>query len=362
LVILSGLSFFLFISIFFAPDKVLAFYRYFIFLLGLGFFWLIVKVEYNKTKMAIVFLSGLIIQGVFAVQQFLNQGTPAFKWLGLAAHSPADLGVSVIETVGFGGVPERWLRAYGSLDHPNILGGLMAIGLIIIISVIVNHQRINNKKTDWRFITYNLSFVILSAGLIFSFSRSALVSFAFGLIVFFIFYFIKKDWLALKRIGGSAVLFVVLLSLIFINYQNLFYTRASTSTRLEAKSFSERKMYLDDSFSLIKNNWLFGVGIGNYTKALSEKDLRRPWYYLQPVHNVFLLVWAEAGIFSLLFFIALLACLFWQAIKKNNVLGLSVLAILAIIMIFDHYLWSLHFGILFFWLLIGFLFSSEREK
>jgi O-antigen ligase len=109
---------------------------------------------------------------------------------------------------------------------------------------------------------------------------------------------------------------------------------------------------------LIKKNWLFGSGIGNYTKTLAVKEPQRPWYYLQPVHNTFLLVWAETGIFGLLFFIALLGFLFLQSVKKKNILSLSILSILAIIMIFDHYLWSLHFGILFFWIIIGFIYKN----
>lgn len=359
-IILSGLDLIIFISIFFAPDKVLAVYRYALFLLGLGLFWLIIKAQYNKAKLAIAFFSGLAIQGILAVQQFLTQGTFASKWLGMANHSPIDLGVSVVETRGADGVAERWLRAYGSLDHPNILGGLLAIGLIILIQVIINHQRPLGKKSDWKFILYHLALIILAIGLIFSFSRSALVGFAAGLAIFFIFYLVKKNWPVIKKLSGVVILLAILFGAIFINYQSLFVTRAVGTARLETNSTFERKMYLDDSFSLLKKDWLFGAGIGNYTKALSETDLRRPWYFLQPVHNVFLLVWAEIGIFGLLFYAAFLAFLLWQAFKKNSVLGLSVLAVLAIIMVFDHYLWSLHFGVLFFWGLAGYLIKSFK--
>lgn len=359
-IILSGLDLVVFISIFFAPDKILAIYRYALLLLGLGLFWLIVKAEYSKKKLAIAFFSGLVIQGVLAIQQFLTQSAPAFKWLGMAAHSPADFGVSVVETAGADGIPERWLRAYGSLDHPNILGGLLAIGLIILALIIIKHQRLDNKKTDWKFIICCLSFIIIGVGLIFSFSRSALAVFAAGLIIFFVFYLVKKDRPAVKKLSGTIILFAILAGLIFLNYQSLFITRAQGTARLETKSFSERKMYLDDSLALLKKNWLFGVGLGNYTKALSENDLHRPWYYLQPVHNTFLLVWTETGIFGLLFFLGFLGYLAFQAIRKKNILSLSVLAGLAIIMSLDHYPWSLHFGVLFFWLAAGAVYKNNN--
>lgn len=359
-IILSGLDLIFFISILFAPDKALALYRYVIFLLGLGLFWLLLKTTYDKARLAIAFFSGLVIQGVLAVQQFLMQETFASKWLGMAAHLPINLGVSVVETRGSDGVAERWLRAYGSLDHPNILGGVMAIGLIILILVIANYKRPLDKKYDWKFIAYYLSLIVIAVGLIFSFSRSALFAFAVGMAIFFIFSLFKKDWLKIKKAGGAIIVFIILFGAIFASYQSLFVTRAIGAERLETNSSFERRMYLNDSLALIKKNWLIGSGIGNYTKALSETDLRRPWYYLQPVHNVFLLVWEETGIFGLLFYIFIFVYFFWQSLKKNNVVGLSVLPALAIIMMFDHYIFSMHFGILFFFGLLGYLIKSFK--
>ncbi|MDD5527377.1 MAG: O-antigen ligase family protein [Patescibacteria group bacterium] len=367
LIILSGLDLFVFISIFFAPDLVLAAYRYVLFLLGLGLFWLIVKTEYDNIKLAIAFFSGLLIQSGLAIWQFLNQGTFAFKWLGLAAHLPGDLGASVIETTGSDGVAERWLRAYGSLDHPNILGGVLALSLIIIIYIFISgylekeeikKEKIKNKK----FFIFYLLFFLLFTALLFTFSRSAFLALAVGIVIFLAMIIFKKDWPALKRLGLVMILAGILSGVIFFTYQNLFITRAVGAARLEQKSFSEREMYLTDSQKIIEKNWLFGSGIGNYTKALSSSDLKRPWYYLQPVHNAFLLVWAEIGIFGLFFFAALLIYLFLQSWKKNNILSLSILVALVIMMMFDHYLWSLPFGILFFWILIGLIYKSLNKN
>ena len=327
-------------------------------MLGIGLFWLIVKTEYDNKKLAIAFFSGLFLQSVLAIWQFLNQGAFSCKWLGLAAHSPADLGASVIETVGADGVPERWLRAYGSLDHPNIFGGVLAIGLILIILAIINLKRTDSKKTDKKFIIYNLSFIILTVGFIFTFSRSAALALAIGIIFYLIFYFLKKDWPALKRLGLIIFLAAIMASAIFSGYSNLFITRTQASSRLEIKSLTERQDYLQDSLKIIKSKWLFGAGIGNYTKELAVENSKRPWFDLEPVHNAFLLVWAEIGIGGLSFFIALFVYLFIQSWRKNNILNLSIIAILVIIMMFDHYLWSLPFGVLFFWLALGFVYKN----
>jgi hypothetical protein len=373
-IILSGLDLFVFISIFFAPDIILAAYRYILFLLGLGLFWLIVKVKYDNKKMAIAFFSGLILQSGLAIWQFLDQGTFANKWLGLAIHNPSDLGTSVIETVGADGVPERWLRAYGSLDHPNILGGLLAVGLIIFICYFIN---LTNKKQldknvgknnssrnnftssrEGAFLTSYFLLLTLFLGLIFTFSRSAALAMLIGLIIFLIFIIKQKNWLQLKRLGLAVLIAAAMLGLIFASYSNLFITRTQVSSRLEIKSLTERSNYLKDSFKVIKRDWLFGIGIGNYTRELAVENPQRPWFDLEPVHNAFLLVWAEIGIFGLAFFIALLAYIFIQSWKKNNALNLSIIAVLVIIMMFDHYLWSLPFGIVFFWLAIGFVYKN----
>jgi hypothetical protein len=360
IIILSGLDLFIFISIFFASDIVLAFYRYAVFLLGVSLFWLIAKVKYDKVKMALAFFSALFIQSVIDIQQFLTQSTFASKWLGIALHPSGEPGTSVVETRGVDGMAERWLRAYGSLDHPNILGGLLAAGLVVLIYYFIKRKETNHKITNYQLpITNYFLLVILFVGLLFTFSRSAFLVLIIGFLVIFIFNLIKKDKLAVKRLGGLMILLAVIFGAIFINYQNLFITRSNTAARLEAKSFSERKMYFDDSIKLIKKNWLFGVGVGNYTKALANSNPRQPWYYLQPVHNVFLLVWVEIGIFGLLFFVSFLGYLFWRTIKNKNALGLSLLLGLVIIMSLDHYLWSLHFGVLFFWLLAGFIYKEK---
>ncbi len=126
--LVAGLELAVFISIFFATDNGLAIFYYLRFLLGIGFLWLIVSASYSEAKFILSLLSGFFIQALLAVWQFITQSTFSFKWLGLASHYASELGVSVVEAGG-----ERWLRAYGGLDHPNMLGGVMAVGIILVL-------------------------------------------------------------------------------------------------------------------------------------------------------------------------------------------------------------------------------------
>jgi len=179
-----------------------------------------------------------------------------------------------------------------------------------------------------------------------------------------------------KGLAEIILLLGVLAFLLFNQYQNLVETRSSVSLlasgRLENKSNIARLESYKNSWQLIKNNWLMGVGAGNYTLALKNKLAENlASYDYQPAHNVFLLVWAETGIVGLLFFIILFLYLLISNFKflisnqcpifNNPIINIGIIIFLLIIIIFDHWLWSLHFGILFFWLIIGLVYRRGRD-
>ncbi|MEK7203088.1 MAG: hypothetical protein AAB653_02120, partial [Patescibacteria group bacterium] len=83
--------------------------------------------------------------------------------------------------------------------------------------------------------------------------------------------------------------------------------------------------------------------------------------------NVFFLVWGETGIIGLIFFIGIIIYLIILNLKifrQNHenqisvILNLSILLALIILLNFDHWLWSLHFGALFFWLIMGMVYKQ----
>ena len=139
-----------------------------------------------------------------------------------------------------------------------------------------------------------------------------------------------------------------------------------SNARLEVKSNTERIESYGVAKNLIKNNWLFGAGIGNYTLAMQEELIsdKDSWFY-QPVHNTILLIWTEIGIFGLLSFLSLIGYLFFKWIKNYktkkqwSLIMLPILTAIIIMMVLDHWWWSLHFGILLFWFVLGLML---REK
>ncbi len=377
-----GLAITIFVSVFFAPDKLIAVYKCGVFLLGIGLFWLIVRANYNKLKLIYAFLAGIFLQACLGIWQFLTQSSFANKWLGMAAHNAGDLGVSVVETLR----GERWLRAYGGLDHPNVLGGVLTIAILLVINAIIKNHKSNAPYFKFSIFNFQFSifkhylffisyflFLIFVAALFFTFSRGAWAGLIIGLLVMLFMAVVRKDLIMQKKLLQIILISSVLIFILFSQFQDLVLTRLSQDARLEVKSNNERVESLRESWEIIKGNWLFGVGIGNYILGIKNYELRitntngdKPAWYYQPVHNVFLLVWAELGIFGLLFFILIPLFIIHNSLFKNNLrsknltLNITLLAAITAMFMVDHWWWSLHFGVLLFWLILGLIFAIDR--
>jgi len=405
----------------FAVDQALAFYKLGWLVLGAGLFWLIVKANYNRLKLLYGVLAGIFFQAALGIWQFLSQSSFANKWLGLASHNAADLGTSVIEAIGADGLGERWLRAYGGLDHPNIFGGMLAIGILLVIGQIIMMERENNFQfslvepgqaifnfqtifNDKIFKIINwLLLPVFTAALFFSFSRAGWLALAVALAVMMIIAVAGRNLKSQKSLAEIILIMGLAWFLLFSQYQNLIASRLGGEGRLEEKSTSERLTSYQESWLMIKNNWITGVGLGNYTLALSRQTPGKNSFYYQPAHNVFMLVWSEVGIVGLLFFAGLLFAIArssdalagatrqslvelrireiakfipseerdprFPSVARNDKKeyrdsrnGIIILIALIVIMSFDHWLWSLHFGVLFFWLVLGLAASRERDE
>jgi len=352
-----------------AIDKLLALYKFSWLILGVGLFWLIVSANYDKLKLIYAVFAGFFLQAILGVWQFFSQSSFSNKWLGLAAHDPAQLGTSVIEFVARDGIGERWLRAYGGLDHPNILGGVMAIVIILIINQIViqgknfgitNYElRITNtvKKIIWW-----IFLAVFSVALFFSFSRGAWLAVLVGGFFMLISFAIRRDLKSQKAMLTAILFSSILIGVLFFQYNELVITRLTDNSRLEIKSKVERVASYREAIGMIKKYPITGVGLGNYTLALSRQIPNQESFYYQPTHNVFLLIWAEVGIFGLLFFIGLMIYLFARCFTARNNMVAASLIVLIILMSIDHWLFSLHFGILFFWLILGMAESEKRKS
>lgn len=336
--ILVGLDLFVFISIFLSPVFSISLVRYLFFLLSISLFFIILNLKISLRKTLIVFIFSIFLSSLLAIFQFFSQNTWANKYLGMAVHDSSVLGTSVLEG-NFG----RFLRAYANQDHPNIFGALVFVALIFSLFLFLKYK-FNLKEKILFYITYFTLFL----GLILSFSRSAglALSFSLFLILFCLILERKKDILEkyLKILSFSLIFAIIF----FFIFKDLIISRLETKSRLEIISKNERIEQIHGSSEIIKNNLWLGIGYGAYHQKLMDLNPNLKAYQAQPVHNVFLLVLSEIGIWGLIFFIWFLIYIFLQSTKNNYFyINYALFSGLFIFMIFDHYLWGLPFGTLF---------------
>lgn len=356
--LIVALDIWYFLTIFFSANQALAWQKYIWFLLSVVLFCLILESRYSQIKLVASLLSGAFVQALLAIWHFIEQKTLAFKWLGLSEHTAYDLGHSVIETIQGG----RWLRAYGGLDHPNILAAYLLIALLILIYFYIFFQAQGFVQKRNRLVSMFM-ICAFSLGIFFSFSRSTWLALSALLPLALVLLWQDK---ARRKL---LVKIIILISSVFLIFSFIFsditLTRLGAEGRLEKKSNNERLESLVGARNIIKDNWCVGVGAGSYTLILTELQAGRDAWEYQPTHNTVLLVTAELGVVGAFLYFVLIFYVLLKLIKTRKqgsaFLTLPLLALL-IISLFDHWLFSLHFGFLLFWLVLGISVRALKEK
>ncbi len=297
-------------------------------ILLLAFGYLAYRNELFRERLPFWAVLSLVPVALFALGQGVFQFVPAFKWLGIALQDPAVRGVSVIE-VG----TERFLRAYGSFPHPNILGGWMVFATLVSLREwMVRHER-------WGWLAASILF---AAALYASFSRSAWIACVVG--------GGALAWAAWKKRASKRFALAVILIALPIGgavalKPELVLTRIASQQRLEVKSVNERAASVTQGLGVIKA-YPFGTGFEAYRvgleRACTSSGCVTP---AEPPHLVPLLALVELGWIRLA--VAVLAIFYaswrvrslsWKGAEPVFLLPMVVIACL------DHYLWSLWAG------------------
>jgi O-antigen ligase len=123
---------------------------------------------------------------------------------------------------------------------------------------------------------------------------------------------------------------------------------------LENISNTERLNQTNEAINIIKENLFSGIGINNYTSQLKLFDIeeREAWNY-QPVHNVYLLSLAELGLLGFITFLTIFAFLLYKCFKNKLFFDFFLIISILMLFLFDHWLWSLHFGIMFLFFILA---------
>jgi len=344
------LFFYLMIVSFRSPAPSVSFYYLFLIFSAVLFAYLVKYIPKIFVYRAFLF-SGLI-QGCLAFYQLITQKIVANKWLGVSEHLPATLGTSVVEFAD-----ERILRAYGSLPHPNVLGGFLFIviffGIYLWLDFYKKHQSniltgVFKKINLWNLVFIIIAIIISSYGLLATFSRGALLALALSLFSLILISIFQRNWLTVNIVFKYLVIFFVVALSFNSFFPGAWSARINMDGRLEEKSVIERV----DPFSQLGwdnyKNVFFGQGLGMNTLATLKKYPNQPIYNVQPIHDIFILMFAELGLIGSFFIFNVVRKIIKSA-DKIDIMSTSLILGLIIIGFFDHYLWTSWTG----WLLMS---------
>jgi hypothetical protein len=246
-------------------------------------------------------LGGLaVIHGTVSVMQFVVQGSVGLSFLGELGLDPQVRGTSVIEVAG-----QRWLRAYGLLPHPNVLGGVLGIAMLVCMGLLLQPgpQSQNPGFRRWLW----AAVITACGGLLVSFSRSAWLGTGLGLLYLtattrlwrrIVLLRTHLDWRAWPVRAGAAAAAILLL-ITGATFGRLVYARlGGAGSLLEQNSISERTRDATQAWMLIRHLPLTGVGTGYYVDALWAwaHATGQTFPAFQDVHNVPLMLGAEMGV------------------------------------------------------------------
>jgi putative inorganic carbon (hco3(-)) transporter len=296
----------------------------------LGFYFSAVqyyKNNLNKISLTI-FIIGLCVasQGVVGIFQNFSQVGEISTWQDVSSINPEDV----------------MTRVYGTIQpyNPNLFGGYLVASLPCLFGSFIFTFLDKKYKIAGGFLFLAL---LTSFALILSGCRGAYIGFLAMMVLFFGFLakFIwvdlidKKDFfkkLYLSFLGSAVVIsmgIVLFVSSIRTRVFSIFAMRSDSST-------SFRFNVYQSAIHMIKDNWLFGIGVGNQNFREIYGLYMRTGFDALSAYSVFLEISVESGIFALLAFLGFLGTLVYGAVKfilSEKNLKTSVVVIIALISI-----------------------------
>lgn len=291
---LAGLTALSLVSLLAPPDKRLA-----LFLPSLATAWLMLLfVVRERPRTAPVLAAVAILQSAVALGQVLLQRDLGLRALGELPLDPAQRGVVVLWADG-----QRWLRGYGLTNHPNMLGALLTV---LILLLLVELPLVRGQPRRLMAVAIGVG----GLGVLASASRAAWLALAGGALLWGLGRWQlgqrarhlqpppivnalapaalwRKRLAALVALAGVAALTAAAGPLLASRLLDL-------GSEIEARSLNERQRDLALAWHLFRQHPLTGVGLGHY---LAEARSVVP--QARVVHNVPLLVAAELGAIGL---------------------------------------------------------------
>ncbi len=294
--------------------------------MGFLLWWLVHHHWLLQRKLVIFSLAGMLIfQSVIGLGQFIRQTSvfPSYSWFG---ESRLEYRAGLAR--GNFGDTERVLP-YGTTAHPNILGGVLAVGCLCLWTTL--------KKHTWAIEFSSLFFILASAlsliTLALTQSWSAWFCLAAGTTVLKTTQlFKKKPKLVLQLVSIGMLLFLLTPVVIYFLAQHS-----------QLPSITRRNTLNQAAIQLFVQHPLTGVGLNAFTAKLEDVSPHTEVVrFVQPAHHVGLLWLAETGGVGIVIVgVILLVLQKTVFVSKKTSCPLTLLFILSAflpLMSLDHYL------------------------
>jgi hypothetical protein len=285
----------------------------------LGFYVFVNNYYSERTIYMTLFLSATFFATI-GIWQVLKGGTIGLYLFGERSFSQSTPGIALASVGG-----REILRAYSTFSHPNSFAGYLGVIIILFVSA---HKILKNKYFLLALFPIILVFIL-------TFSLSSLVA----ILLVGLFYLIAKKDKHL-RILTQSVFFVIYFSSMIIP---VFAKKLISLLNETGPSVVDRLKLSYLAGKMIAGNFLTGTGLNTFiiNIPLVNKGMENFWE-LQPVHNVFLSVFSEGGIFVMAGLFVLINII----IKNVNSKHLFIIIFILITSFFDHYWISLQQNLL----------------
>lgn len=252
----------------------------------------------------IIIISWVFFEGIMSFSQYIFKG---------ALGRYIEEGVI---NIAFGKITSESqfiFRSFGTFVSPNRLAAFLTLTLIIISLSFFKQSIIKNN-----FFTF-LSFVFGIIGLALSFSRTSWLAFTLFILTS-IFTLIRKGYQLDKK--AKKVVFIILAFLLTIAPFIIIRIESLLTAFSYYGTGSVRWKLIKEALHLISLKPFLGVGFNHFTWAMVKwpiTDVRH--IFLSPVHNVYLLLAAEAGLPALFLFLLAIMSSLKEIHKKRKKIG-----------------------------------------
>lgn len=248
---------------------------------------------------------GALFQASFGLLQYWNGRTFGLDVLGeVSEYISSILSTTAVRD-------SKVFRISAFVGHPNLLGIYLAACLPLAIGGMML-----NRGPAWRF-CFALATAVGGVALVLTQSRSSWAGFAAALVLLLALMLMHRR---MFRRSMSAVAFsIVALAIVFGTFQEPIMKRLFESVE---GSTTGREEFKEDAGRLIDDYVWFGVGLSQYVHELPpymKYSLRAYSYWVPPVHNIYLLWWAETGLVGLSIHLAMWAAIVLMAWRNLRV-------------------------------------------